>query len=120
MGGRSSSSSASNTTSNTEDSRVAGDGNAIGISADGNVSLIQTSEEAWELGAGIVEVARALATQSLDLTEKTSGLAINQIGTTLERVLESQKSEEGQLSGQLIRLGIPAAALAYIVSRVIK
>ena len=125
MGGRSSSSTSTNQTTMNTDRRVATDGGGIGISSQGSVDLNVTADEAWELGAGIVKVAGDLARQSLDMTERSgsdairsAGKASDTIGKTLETVLESQKSEETQLSSQLLRIGIPAAALAYIASRV--
>ena len=120
MGGRSSSSTSTAQSTFNEDSRVAVDNGGVGISSDGNVNLTMTADEAWELGAGIVKVAGDLARQSMDMTERSGSDAVATVGKTLENVLESQKSEESQLSSQLLRIGIPVAGLAYIASRVFK
>ena len=126
---RSSSSSASSNTTNTlnEDSRVATDNGGIGVSTDGNVSLQITADEAFELGENIIQVASDLARQSLDLTERAGAQAFSQtatasanVGRALDTVLEKNRPEDAQLSSELIRIGIPAAAIAFVISRVLK
>lgn len=118
MGG-SSSSSASSTTNETRDGRVAGDNGAIGLSVgEGDVTVHLTPDEAFQLGGEaireIADLARS-ATESGGRATETSQAALT---AALQGVTSANRSEETQLSEQIIKIGIPAAALAFAVSQI--
>ena len=115
----SSSSSSSATTNQTRDGRVAGDNGAIGISADGgDVTLHMVSDEAWQLGREALEelgdLARLVTTTGGRATETAQGA----LALALETTQEKNRTEATQLSEQVIKIGIPAAAIAFAVSQI--
>lgn len=114
----SSSSSSSATTNNTRDGRVAGDNGAIGVSAEGPVNLHVTADEAWQLGsealAEISDLARSVTDNSSQATQAAQGA----LALALDKTQQRDRSEETQLSEQVIKIGIPAAALAFAVSQI--
>jgi hypothetical protein len=98
------------TSNSQEDSRVATDGNSLGISADGDVNVDQTAPEAWEF-------AKAFGTDALaemgDLARENVRLAREQgaaVNAALDAVLDANQTETSQLSQKLI----PAAAIVFI------
>lgn len=153
MGGSSSSSATSTTT---RDGRVAVDGQSLGISSEGDVSVHIVPDEAFELGElsvhQMAEVAENAGANAVDVVEEMrdlaefstsefGGLANRAIGTiadlaeqttadsrdSLERVTgtfanalarsqAAERSESAQLGEQFIKIGLPVAALAFVVS----
>lgn len=105
MSSRSKSSNA--TTNTTEDSRVAVDGESLGISADGDVSVHMVADEAFELGKLAIEEVSDTLGQSLQDTQKA-----------LFKTQDAARTESAQLAEQIIKIGIPAAALVYIAGKV--
>lgn len=103
-----SSSSSSNQTQNvSEDSRVAVDGGSIGVSADGDVKVHMVADEAFELGRIAIEEVSGTLGQSLKDTQKA-----------LFKTQDAARTESAQLAEQIIKIGIPAAALVYIAGKV--
>jgi len=141
MGGSSSSSNTASTNHNT-DGRVASDNGSIGISSQGNVHLNVVADEAFELGENAVRralesadniarlghengelLSRSLADNS-ELVVGTLNKNTELVGRTLSDALvatqEAGKSEAGQISQQIIKIGIPAAAFAFAVASIMK
>lgn len=103
-----SSSSSSNQTQNvSEDSRVAVDGESLGISADGDVQVHVVADEAFELGR-----------LAIDEVSETLGGALQDTQKALFRTQDAARTESAQLAEQIIKIGIPAAALVYIAGRI--
>jgi hypothetical protein len=141
MGGSSSSSSTSSTNHNT-DGRVATDNGGIGISSQGNVHLNVVADEAFELGQDAVRRAIDSAENIAQLGHENgallsrhlaenSELVVGSLNKSNERVhktlsdalvstQQAGKSEAGQISEQLIKIGIPAAALAFAAASIFK
>lgn len=129
MGG-SSSSSASTTKNETRDGRVAGDNGAIGLSVgEGNVDVHIVSDEAFQLGGDaireIAEFALFSTRTNADLARfvaNTGGRATetaqSALSVALDQTQQRNRSEETQLSEQIIKIGIPAAAIAFAVSQI--
>lgn len=165
----SSSSSSSATSTKTRDGRVAGDNGAIGVSAEGDVSVHIVPDEAFMLaehsidgirdlaesaGEGAIDAIaemRSLAEGSNqeahesardsiaafgdmagDAIDAISGLAesntrgardtlsdvTGQFAGALARTQQHARSESTQIAEQLIKIGLPAAALAFAISKV--
>lgn len=103
----SSRSKSSNATTNTsEDSRVAVDGESIGVSADGDVQIHMVADEAFELGMVAIEQVSETLGQSLQDTQKA-----------LAKTQDAARTESAQLAEQIIKIGIPAAALVFIAGK---
>ena len=98
--------SSNSTVNETEDSRVAVDGESIGISADGDVSVMVVADEAFELGMFAIETVA----DTLGETVKDTQLA-------LRRTQDAARTESAQLAEQIIKIGIPAAALVFIAGK---
>ena len=105
----SSSKSSASTSSSTSDNRVATDGESIGISGGGDVSVHMVSDEAFELG----ELA-------ISQVSDTLGKALKDTQKALFTTQENARTESAQLAEQIIKIGIPAAALVYIAGKYIR
>lgn len=114
----SSSNSSSATSTNTKDGRVGADNGAIGVSAEGDVSLTMVPDEAFYLGEMAIEavgaIARETAQGAQDTVEGVTGTFAQALATTQQNA----KTEAGQISEQIIKIGLPAAALAFAVSQI--
>lgn len=83
----------------TEDNRIIADGGGIGINADGDVSLHMVPDEAFELAEfALGETTRAFS-------------------DALVRTQAAARTESAQLAEQIIKIGIPAAALVFLLAR---
>jgi hypothetical protein len=98
--------STNSTENKTEDSRVSADGGSVGVSADGDVTIHQVADEAFELGEFAIETVGDVLGQGLRDTQDA-----------LARTQDAARTESAQLSEMIIKLGIPAAALVYIASK---
>ena len=105
------SSSSSTTSTATSDHRVAGDNGAVGVSAGGDVMLDLTTDEAWELADVVVSRISDLATETVGLAGKSQAT----LAAALETTQQNNKTEAGQLSQQLVQVGIPAALIAVAI-----
>lgn len=114
----SSSSSSSATTNNTRDGRVAGDNGAVGVSAEGDVNLHMVADEAFELGSEALAEFAELARSVVDVGGKTTETASDALSLALHQTQEASRTEGAQLSDQLIKIGIPAAALAFVAAKI--
>ncbi|PRZ48006.1 hypothetical protein [Tritonibacter scottomollicae] len=130
-----SSSSSSNQTQNvTEDRRVATDAGSIGVSASGDVAVNVVADEAFELGeqalafgeealwtgSDALESAADLVQGALSAQDEHTARVTNTLSTALKTTQQMAKTEEGQISELIVKIGIPAAALAFIASKVLK
>lgn len=98
-----SSKSSSDTTTNTEDNRIIADGEGIAVNSDGGaVSLHMVPDEAF------------------DLAELAVGTTAATFSDALERTQEHAQSESKQLAEQVIKIGIPALAVAFIAGKIFK
>lgn len=123
-----SSSSSSNQTQNvTEDKRVATDAGSIGVSAGGNVKVNVVADEAFELGEQALMTGGDALDRAAELVEgvmtaqdEHTARVTNTLSTALKTTQQMAKTEEGQISELIVKIGIPAAALAFIASKVLK
>ena len=111
---RSKSSSASSNA--TTDARVAGDNGAVGVSAQGDVQVNITADEAFELGEITVGKMFDLADAALSIGEKGQ----DAVSGALVSTQQASKSEAGQLSEQLVKVGIPALVIGIIATEVFR
>ena len=123
MGGSSSSSAVatSNKTvskSKSRDARVATDNGGIGVSTSGEVALNIVPDEAFQLGKEALAEISDLARSVTDTGGRATETAQSALAMALERSQQMERSEETQLSEQIIKIGIPAAALAFAVSQI--
>lgn len=113
----SSSKSSSASSNRTTDARVAGDNGAVGISAQGgDVAVTITADEAFELGSDVVD-------RMFQLSEKALGIGEGgqkAVSTALTTTQQNQKSEAGQLSEQLVKVGIPAVVIGIIAVEIFR
>lgn len=117
MGG--SSSSASSATKNeTTDGRVAGDNGAIGVSAQGDVSLHMVPDEAFAMSTEALREIGELARSVVDTGGRATETAQGALSLALQNTQAANRTETSQLSEQLFKVGIPAAALAYAASKI--
>jgi len=112
-----SSSSSSSTTKNyNRDARVAGDNGALGVSAEGDVHIVP--DEAFALGSEaireVAELAGAVTASGSRATETAQGA----LEVALKGAQAAKRSEASSLSEDIIKIGIPAAAVAYAVSQI--
>jgi hypothetical protein len=92
-------------TSVTTDNRVQADGNSKVISSGGG-DLHIVADEAFELGFVALETTATLA----DGVTKT-------LANALKSTQLNSRTESAQMGEQIIKLGIPAVALAYVLSK---
>lgn len=103
----SSSRSASSSDTLTTDKRISAGDRSMVVSVDGGeVSIQNTSDEAF-----------AFAEAGLELVDNTVKTALAEVTRAHEVSRNFEQTEEAQLSAQLIKIGIPAAMIAYAVSR---
>lgn len=91
MSSSSKSDQSSSTTS--EDNRIVADGGAIAVGSDSAVTINQVPDEVLAFGGQLVDRAFAV----------------------IEQDVKQRKSEGAQLSGDLIKFGLPLAAVAFIL-----
>lgn len=136
MGSKSSSS--NHTTNNSSDRRVAASDRAVGVSAGGNVVVHQVADEAFELGRdalalteetteaafrfgeGTFDTAAELGERAIKTVSDTLGRSLKDTQEALFRTQDAARTESAQLAEQVIKIGIPAAAVAYIVGKMVK
>lgn len=89
------SSSKSDQVSNTEtaDERIVASDQAVAVNAEGDVTINQVPDEALELGGEVVRVLADVVAQETD----------------------QDRSEAAQLAEGLIKIGIPAALIAFVL-----
>lgn len=114
----SSSSSNKSSTYNTSDNRVAADNGAVGISGGGDVSVHMVPDEAFALVGETTDQAFDFGRRSLDAVSAASSDATRTVTDALFRTMEADREETARLLEQAIRIGIPAAAVAYVAARV--
>ena len=112
------SNSAASTTS--RDGRVAGDNGAIGVSAEGDVDLNIVPDEAFELGGDAIMYVSEIAELALEGGQDNARVVADVLGGALSEAQSAQRTEAANLSETIIKLGIPAMAVAYVVGRMIK
>ncbi|QIE44458.1 hypothetical protein G5B38_02345 [Pseudohalocynthiibacter aestuariivivens] len=116
MGSKSSSSAATSST----DGRVAGDNGAIGVSAQGDVALNIVPDEAFELGGDAIMYVSQIAELALEGGQDNARIVADVVGGALSEAQAAQRTEAANLSETIVKLGIPAVAVAYVVGRMIK
>lgn len=123
MGSKSSSSSSTQT--HQYDNRVAADGEGIAIGAYATVDA--TTPEAWEFGAKALDFTEKGFTELVDLTGTVVGGAFSAIDSANKKVdsafefaKQQSQSEEANSLDTLIKVGLPIAAGAYVLSKVMK
>ena len=117
----SSSSSASNTSQSTRDGRVAGDNGAIGVSNEnGDVMIQLVPDEAFALGLETIRAMQELATNTLTQSGQSVDTVADTVANALTETQQAQRSETTQILSDVVRVGVPVAALAYVAARVLK
>jgi hypothetical protein len=86
----------------------------MGVSGGGDVSVHVVADEAFEMGIEALAEMRDLAMNAM----ASSDAATSTIAGAMTAQLEALQSEEGQLSSQIIKIGIPAAALAFVAAKI--
>lgn len=114
----SSSRSSTATSQETNDNRVAVESNGFGVSGGGDVTVHMVADEAFELGYAALEEMRDLATSSIASSDNAAELVGNSLTDAMAKQLEALRTEESQLSSQMLKIGVPAAALAYIAAQI--
>lgn len=123
-----SSSSSSNQTQNvTNDKRVATDAGSIGISSGGKVNVRIVADEAFELGEQALGLGYDAVTEVTGLTrdalkaqDEHTKRVTDTLSTALKTTQQMNKTEEGQLGELIVKIGIPAAAIAFVAAQVMK
>lgn len=119
MGSKSSSS--NQTASTTNDNRVIAEGGGMGVSGGGDVSVHVVADEAFELGELAIASGDASTLAALefgrDALDKLTGNFDKALSGTQAAYARADESEETLLSSQIIKIGIPAAALAFIAAQ---
>lgn len=136
----SSSQSTSATSTTTKDGRVGVDNGAVGVSAEGDVSVHIVPDEAFYLGEAAIEsvgaiagevvntaadVARNADFRALETNELLADFARNTVsevtGTFAKALTTTQqnaKTESGQIAEQVTKIGLPLAALAFVATQI--
>ena len=110
----SSSKSSSATSTENRDGRVAADNGALGISADGPVTVHMVQDELIQMGIEALDDMASLAQGAQQQSERSTEI----VAGALTATQQANKSEAGQISEQFIKMAVPAAAIAFIASRV--
>jgi len=113
-----SSKSSSSKTYNTNDNRVAVDGESIGISGGRDVSVHMVPDEAFDLAELSVREIGDTSEIAIDAVRAGAADTTREIGDALFRSLEAQREETSRLLEKTIKWGIPAAVIAYVAARV--
>ncbi|MGD1880010.1 MAG: hypothetical protein ACFB13_21210 [Kiloniellaceae bacterium] len=120
-----SSKSKSSTSSQQTDSRVAADNGAVAVGSGATANF--TTPEAWELGAKSLDFANESFADVVDLTATIIGGSFDVVKSSdakvteaLEFARQSSQSEAGNNLETLIKVALPIAAGAYVVSRFVK
>ena len=104
----SSNSSSSNTTT-TEDNRIIAEDEAIAINSRGDVQVHMVPDEAFDL-----------ASDALFTVENSTRQVVDAFGDALESTQAAARSESADLADKIIKIGIPALAVAYLAGRIFK
>ena len=101
----------------TIDARVGADNGAVGVSAqEGDVSVNIVADEAFQLGADAIGFMFDVADRALDVSAQGQ----KAVSSALESTQQNAKSEAGQLSEQLVKVGIPAVVIGIIATEIFK
>jgi hypothetical protein len=114
----SSSKSRTATSQTTNDNRVAADNGAMGVSGGGDVNVHVVADEAFDMGIEALAEMRDLAVNAMISSDSAAAMVGDTLSTAMAAQLEALKTEEGQLSSQIIKIGIPAAAIAFVAAQV--
>lgn len=140
MGGRSSSSNKTSTSSQTVDNKQTADGNAIIARAEnGSVTINQTSEEAVSIvergldtadnavnlsgdavyqaikfGQDTVENGNDLARYAVDTVTSGNQKTLDTLSRGFEQALQESREDSSQLMQKLITVGIPAIVIIMV------
>lgn len=79
----------------------------------------ETLEEGLAFADRVNEGALKANNRALDLVDRNSRTTANALTAALTATQEAAKTEEGQVSSQIVKIGIPAAALAFVASQVL-
>ena len=109
------------TTSNTSDERQIADGEGVAInSGGGDVRFVP--DEAFDLAQFALAENSYVVTDALEKVADGQLFALDEVARAnreaLDTAVQAQKSETGQISEQVVKLGIPALALAFIVGAI--
>jgi len=114
----SSSNSSSATSTSTKDGRVGSDNGAIGVSAEGDVSVTVVPDEAFYLGEMAIEAVGAIARETAQGAQDTVEGVTGTFAQALATSQQNGKTESGQIAEMVVKIGLPAAALAFVASQV--
>ena len=118
----SSSKTRSDTSSSTKDNRIALTGEAVGINANeaaGDVSVHIVPDEAFELvsenSAGVFGLIGDLSQDLVGVVKANNQNTATAMQRSLEATTRANRSEFSQLAEQMVMIGIPVVALAWIL-----
>lgn len=81
------------------------------------MSVVEVPDEAFDLGKLAISENAELSQFAVSTVAEVLGGAVRDTQGALYRTQQASRTESTQLAEQLIKIGIPAAALVYIVTR---
>lgn len=118
----SSSKSAQSTTTQTTDNRMISDNGATSInSAGGGVAINYVPDEAFDLAkSAIANMAGAsdkAVSETTSFANSALSSAVNAIQQSAQDSLAMARTESTQLGDKIVKIGIPAAVIIFLVSK---
>lgn len=107
-------------TSNVTDSRIIGDNGAVAINSGGG-EVYYVADEAFELAEYAMEAIADTSSRALDHNSELSRYSISTVADTVarsaERSMAMARTESAQIGEQIVKIGIPAAALIFLMMK---
>lgn len=77
-------------------------------------------DEAFALGVETIRAMRELAADTLTQSGRSVDTVADTVADALTETQAAQRSETTQILSDVVRIGVPVAALAYVAARVLK
>lgn len=107
-------------TSNVTDSRIIGDNGAVAINSGGG-AVNYVADEAFELAEYALETVKDTSSQAIDHNSEFARYAVSTVAETVarsaERSMQMARTESAQIGEQIVKIGIPAAALIFLMMK---
>lgn len=118
----SSSKSAQSTNSTTEDNRIIADAGGIAVNSRGGAVQVQfVADEAFELAEMSVGEVSETSRKAMDIVAQSSrdtlNKTLNSFTDTIQRTQTAARSETSQLAEQVLKIGVPAAVVIFLVTK---
>lgn len=110
------SSSVKSTTNIVRDNRVGASDRAVAVSTGGpgDVTINMVADEAFELAGDAIDAG----TSAAQVVAETLGRSLRDTQAALNTTQEMARTESAQIAEQVIKIGIPAIAVAYVAGRI--